>query len=62
MPMRYLAGVFFLAAMLGVVSMCEAQPPQGGDKGRPGGPGGGFGGKGGMPQPGQILPGFLQEA
>lgn len=56
--MRYVASGFFLAAMFGVASMCEAQPPQG-DKGKfPGGPGG----RGGMPQPGQILPGFLQEA
>jgi Spy/CpxP family protein refolding chaperone len=52
--MRFTASALFLAAMFGVVAMCEAQPPQGGDKGRPG-----FTGRG---QSGQVLPTFIQEA
>src|SRR6266498_1243311 len=40
-------------AVLLIGSVAAAQPP--------GGPGGPPGGPGGFPQPGQVLPGFLQE-
>jgi hypothetical protein len=73
--MRVLAGVLFLGGLLAVASFTAAQPPGGGkggpggkgddkgDKGFPGGKGGkgGFGGGFGPPQPGQVMPAFLQE-
>jgi len=56
-----MAAMLFLAGLLTVTSLSTAQPPGGGKGGQPG-KGKGFQ-KGGfaMPQPGQILPGFIAD-
>src|SRR6478672_9256596 len=57
--MRIMTGALLLSGLLLAASFTAAQPP-GGDKGGKEG-GRGRGRFGGPPQPGQILPGFLQE-